>query len=459
MNGLENYSPAVQKVLKAAKAAVCDRIRVRKRDSTFEGLLLPRSELGDRDSIILKLDNGYNIGIRAEKGVSVEKIQHAKLTQEEKFEFGKEKVEPQHFDSNKPAIGLVATGGTIVSKVEYATGGVVALESPVELLANIPELKSFCSIPEITIPYTKMSEDLLGSDWQKLAAAVAKEVNRTNGVIVTHGTDMLHYTAAALSFMLKDLTKPVIITGSQRSSDRGSSDAFMNILCSARAALSDLAGVYVCMHGTPNDDYCLLIRGTKARKMHTSRRDAFRPVNEKAIAKIWPDGRIEILNNNYNKRSERNMGPNRQCAADTKFESKVGILKTYPGAEPALLDWMVGKGYKGIVIEAGALGHVPTESENSWIPSIKKAVKKGVAVVVASQSIYGRVNANVYKHLRILFHEAGAIPAEDMTAETAYVKLCCALGHSKKAEDVRVVMATNVAGEINERLTEEEFLL
>ncbi|MFH0830200.1 MAG: Glu-tRNA(Gln) amidotransferase subunit GatD [Candidatus Aenigmatarchaeota archaeon] len=453
VNGLENYSPAAQKALKAAKAAVCDRIRVRKGDSSFEGLLLPRSELGDRDSIILKLDNGYNIGIRVEKGTTVEKIGHAKLNQEEKFEFGREKVEPQHFDSNKPAIGFVATGGTIVSKVEYATGGVVALESPVELLSNIPELKSFCSIPEITIPYTKMSEDLLGSDWQKLAAAVAKEVNRTNGVIVTHGTDMLHYTAAALSFMLKDLKRPVIITGSQRSSDRGSSDAFMNILCSARAALADFAGVYVCMHATPNDDYCLLIRGTKARKMHTSRRDAFRPVNERAIAKIWPDGRVEMLNNNHQKRSEG------KCSADTKFESKVGILKTYPGADPALLDWMVAKGYRGIVIEAGALGHVPTESENSWIPSIKKAVKKGIPVVVASQCIYGRVNANVYKHLRILFHEAGAIPAEDMTAETAYVKLCCVLGHSKRAEDVRTMMVQNMAGEINERLTEEEFLL
>ena len=453
MPGLENYSPAAQKVLKAAKAAVGDRIAVKKGNSTYEGLLIPRTELGDKDSIIIKLDNGYNIGIRVDKDMKVEKISHPKLNEEERFEFGKEKVEPQHFDSSKPAIGLVATGGTIVSKVEYTTGGVVALESPVELLSNIPELKSFCNISEITIPYTKMSEDLLGSDWQNLAAAVAKEVNRTNGVIVTHGTDMLHYTAAALSFMLKDLTKPVIITGSQRSSDRGSSDAFMNILCSARAALADFAGVFVCMHGTPNDDYCLLIRGTKARKMHTSRRDAFRPINELPIAKVWPDGRVEVINQNYQKRADG------KCTADTKFESKIGIVKTYPGAEPALLDWMVSKGYRGIVIEAGALGHVPTESENSWIPSIKKAVKKGVAVVVASQSIYGRVNANVYKHLRILFHEAGAIPAEDMTGETAYVKLGHVLGHTKSLDEVRKQMATDIAGEINERLTEKEFLL
>jgi glutamyl-tRNA(Gln) amidotransferase subunit D len=452
---LENYSADVQKALKKAAANVGDRIRITGGGNFHEGLLMPRTELGDRDCIVLKMDSGYNIGIRLVKGITVEKVPAKDhLKEESKFELGKEHVAAQKFDPTKPAIGLVATGGTIVSKVEYKTGGVVALESPSELLANIPELHTFCSIPEITVPYTKMSEDLVSADWQKLAHAVAKEVNKTNGVIITHGTDMLHYTAAALSFMLKGLTKPVIITGSQRSSDRGSSDAFMNILCSARAALSDLAGVFVCMHGTPNDDYCLLIRGTKARKMHTSRRDAFRPINDTPIAKIWPNGRIEMLNQNVGHRFD--LG---KCTADTRFEPKVGILKTYPGADPALLDWMVSKGYKGIVIEAGALGHVPTQSENTWIPSIKKAVKKGVAIVIASQSIYGRVNPNVYRNLRILFHEAGAIPAEDMTAETAYVKLGCAIPRAKDLADIRKLMLTNVAGELNDRLTEDEFLI
>ena len=451
---LENYSDVVQKALKKAGATVGDRIRITGGGNFHEGLLMPRTELGDRDCIVLKLESGYNIGIRLVKGITVEKIAHAKLTQEEKFELGAEHVASQKFDSTKPAISLIATGGTIVSKVEYKTGGVVALESPNELLANIPELHTFCSIPEITVPFTKMSEDIVPGDWAKLATAVSKEVNKTNGVIITHGTDMLHYTAAAMSFMLKGLTKPVIITGSQRSSDRGSSDAFMNILCSARAALSDLAGVFVCMHGTPNDDYCLLIRGTKARKMHTSRRDAFRPINDTPIAKIWPNGKIEMINQDVGRRFD--LG---KCTADVRFEPKVAILKTYPGADPALLDWMVAKGYKGIVIEAGALGHVPTQSENSWIPSIKKAVKKGVAIVIASQCIYGRVNPNVYRNLRILFHEAGAIPAADMTAETAYVKLGCAIPRAKTLADIRTLLLTNVAGEINERLTDDQFLV
>jgi glutamyl-tRNA(Gln) amidotransferase subunit D len=416
---------------------------------------MPRTELGDRDCIVLKLESGYNIGIRLVKGITVEKVpMKDHLKAEAAFELGKEHVADQKFDSSKPAIGLVSTGGTIISKVDYKTGGVVALESPNELLANIPELHTFCSIPEITVPFNKMSEDIVGSDWQRLATAVSKEVNGKQGVIVMHGTDMLHYTAAALSFMLKGLTKPVIITGSQRSSDRGSSDAFMNILCSARAALSDLSGVFVCMHGTTNDDYCLLIRGTKARKMHTSRRDAFRPINDTPIAKIWPNGKIEMINQDCGHRFDHG-----KCTADVKFEEKVAILKTYPGADPALLDYLITKGYKGVVIEAGALGHVPTQGENSWIPAVKKAVKKGVAIVIASQCIYGRINPNVYKNLRILFHEAGAISAADMTAETAFVKLSCVIPRAKDLHDIKHLMHTNVAGEINDRLTDDEFLI
>ena len=451
---LENYSDSVQKALKKTGANVGDRVRITGGGNFHEGILMPRTELGDKDCLVLKLESGYNIGIRAVKGMTVEKIAHPRLNEEEKFELGTEKVEAQKFDSAKPAISLISTGGTIASKVEYKTGGVAALESPTELLANVPELHTFCNIPAITVPFTKMSEDIEPGDWQKLANVVARELEKTNGVVIMHGTDTLHYTAAALSFMLKGLTKPVILVGSQRSPDRGSSDAFLNIICAARAALSDLSGVFVCMHGTSSDDYCLLIRGTKARKMHTSRRDAFRPINDTPIAKIFPNGKIEMLNQNGGHRFDHG-----KCTADTRFEPKVAMLKVHPGADPALLDWMVTKGYKGIVLEGTGLGHVPTESKNSWIPSIKKAVKKGVAIVIASQAIYGRINPNVYKNLRILFHEAGAIPASDMTAETAYVKLGCAIPRAKDLAGIRQLMLTNVAGEINERLTDDEFLI
>jgi glutamyl-tRNA(Gln) amidotransferase subunit D len=263
----------------------------------------------------------------------------------------------------------------------------------------------------------------------------------------------MHFTAAALSFMLKNLSKPVVLTGSQRSSDRGSSDAFMNIICSAHAALSNIAEVGVCMHATTDDHYCYFIRGTKVRKMHTTRRDAFRSINEMPLAKIYPNGKIDVMNENHKKRSDENV------VADIKFEPRIALLKTYPGSEPEIMDFLVKKGYKGFVIEGTGLGHVPTFAEKSWIPYIKKMIKDGIPVVVASQTIYGRINTNVYTNLRILYHDTKAIPAEDIMPEVAYVKLGFVLGHTKDLEKVRELMLTNMAGEITKRSEMETFLV
>jgi len=298
-----------------------------------------------------------------------------------------------------------------------------------------------------------MSEDLNYKDWQVLAELVAKELNKNKGVIITHGTDTLHYTSAALSFMLKNLSKPVVLTGSQRSSDRGSSDAFMNLICSAYAAVSNIAEVGVCMHGSTDDQYCHFIRGTKVRKLHATRRDAFRSINEMPLAKIWPDGKTDILNKNHKTRKDEKV------VADVKFEPRVALLKAYPGSEPEILEILAKKGYKGFVIEGTGMGHVPTEAEKSWIPVIKKLIKDGIPVVIAPQTLYGRINTDVYTNLRVLYHDAGAIPAEDMLPEVAYVKLGWVLGHTKDLEKVRELMLTNIVGEITARSEIEAFLV
>ena len=282
---------------------------------------------------------------------------------------------------------------------------------------------------------------------------MARELNKSNGVIIAHGTDTMHYTSAALSFMLKNLSKPVVMVGSQRSSDRGSSDAFMNMICSAYTSISDIAEVGICMHANSNDNYCHFMRGTKVRKMHSSRRDAFRSINENPLAKVWPNGKIEIMNKNHRKRSDEKV------TADVKFEPRIAILKAYPGSEPDALEFLAKKGYVGFVIEGTGLGHVPTLGENSWISSIKKLTRDGIPVVVATQTIYGRVNTNVYSNLRILFHEAKAIPAEDMLTEVAYAKLGWVLGHTQDLEKVRELMMTNIAGEITKRSEIETFLV
>jgi glutamyl-tRNA(Gln) amidotransferase subunit D len=253
--------------------------------------------------------------------------------------------------------------------------------------------------------------------------------------------------------MLKNLTKPVAIIGAQRSPDRGSFDGILNLICGGYfVGHSDIGEVVVVMHGTSSDDFCLAHRGTKVRKMHTSRRDAFRSINDLPLAKIWPNGKIEIMNENHKKFEEKKV------EADTAFEPKVAIIKFYPGCDPAILDYYADKDYKGIVIEATGLGHVATgesgTSENeliknlSWLPHIRSAVARGIVVMITSQTLYGRVHPFVYRNLRLIY-EAGAVFGEDMLPETAYIKLGWLLAHEKDPEKVKNLMQTNLVGEIS----------
>lgn len=427
------YSDSVKKILDKEHIDIGHRVTVKKDNTTYEGLLMPDGK--DKDTLVIKLDSGYNIGLHFQNAeIKKADAENAmKKTRERK---------PMEQDKSKPLVSLIPTGGTITSKIDYETGGVITLMSPEELMEKIPELGKIAQI-KIESPFMKMSEDFTSQDWSEIARAVAKELNKgSEGAIVTQGTDTLHYTAAALSFML-DTPKPVLLVGSQRSSDRGSTDSAMNLICAAHLALSDIAEVGTCMHGTINDDFCLFIRGTKVRKMHASRRDAFRPINDTALAKVFPSGNIEILNSQYKKRSDG------KAKADTSFEEKIALQKIYPGSDPEILGYIADR-YEGVVIEATGFGHVPTHGENSWIQKIKETCER-IPVVVATQTIYGRVNTDVYTNLRILFQKTQAIPAEDMHPETAFIKLGFVLGHTKKQEEVRKKMLENLKGEITDR--------
>ncbi len=432
------YSKSVQKFL--SNVSIGDVIEVDTTKGKFTGILMPRPDIGDRNSLIIKLSNGYNIGINAKNIKAVRLVEKKKQTSASK----KTKLT---FDENKPKVSLFVTGGTIASKVDYETGGVTALLDPEEILENAPEISSIANITDISRPFTKMSEDMTPKDWILLAKEIYKKISSgSQGIIVTHGTDTLHFTSAALSFFICGPGVPIVLVGAQRSSDRPSTDARMNLICSAYAAVSDIAEVGICMHGTTNDDYCIFIRGTKARKMHSSRRDAFRPVNDLPLAKIYPNGKIEKL------QSHKTRG---ETELDAKFDEKVALLKTYPGSDPETMEYLLEKGYRGFVLEGTGLGHVPVKT---WIPVIKRAVKDGIPVVVTTQTLYGRVNPNVYANLRKLYHEAKAIPGEDMLPEVAYVKLGWVLAHTKSQEEVRRIMLTNVAGEINTRSDPRTFL-
>jgi len=443
------YSEKVQGFLKKNKIKIGDEIRLTKDKKIYKGILMPRIELGDKDCLVLKLKNGYNVGIKFERGVKIKKIKTVWKIVERK----EKEVKKIIFDKKLPMISIIGTGGTIASKIDYKTGGVYASFSGKDIVTQIPELKEIANIKVEQI-MNIMSEDMTPDRWKEIARAVAKEINSgVRGVIVTHGTDTLHYTAAALSFMLKDLPCPVALVGAQRSSDRGSSDSVMNVACAANFIVnSDVAEVCTVMHGSMSDDYCLAIRGTKSKKMSTSRRDAFQAINDTPIAKIyWSDKKIEILNENYRKRS------NKKVKIEDKLETKVALIKIYPGLDPEIFDFYINKGYKGFVIEATGLGHTPTLGKFSLLSKIEKAINSGIPVIITSQCLYGRTHPTIYRNLREL-SKRGVIFGEDMLPEVAYIKLMHVLGKTKNMEKIKELMSANMVGEITERSRVDTFM-
>jgi glutamyl-tRNA(Gln) amidotransferase subunit D len=435
------YSDEIERMLKEKGITPGDEVKVVSGKEAFEGVLIPRPEVGDSSSLVIKLKNGYNIGIKMRKGDTIKKLGSRKET----FTFPTADLKEREA---LPRVTIITTGGTIGSKVDYETGGVYPLTKPEELLYLIPELSNIANI-KIKNLKSVFSEDMTYKDWQTIAKEVVDSLAKgSRGIVITHGTDTMHFTSAALSFMLSRLNAPVVITGAQRSSDRGSSDAFMNLVCSVRlAAKSNIAEVGICMHASASDSICNFIRGTKVRKMHTTRRDAFRPINSRQIARIDSEGHIEYVES-YKKMTEENS----IARATVGYEPKVALLNFYPNSDPEIIDYHVGKGYKGIIIEGSGMGHVavaPVEKGYSWISHIKNAIDSGVIVGMTSQCLNGRVNTNVYRNLRLI-SRTGTIYCEDMLPEVALVKLGFLLGNYSRDEAARM-LNMNIAGEITER--------
>lgn len=445
------YSQEIESLLKSKNIKIGDRIRILKKGATYEGLLMPRIELGDPSSLVIKLDNGYNIGIKFEKDLAVKLVSRGKPI---KFKPAKGVAKK---DPEKPTVAILGCGGTIASRVEYTTGAVFPAFSPADLLLSFPEIKDISNIKGRKL-FDLFSEDITPEHWKIIAAEVVKEIKaKAGGIVLMHGTDTLHYTAAALSFMLQDLPVPVVLVGAQRSSDRGSSDNAVNLVCSTvAAAKSDIAEVTVCMHGSSSDDFCFVHQGTKVRKLHTSHRDAFHSVNSLPYARItYPDKTIEYLRTDYRKRDRRTV------KVDDKINENVGLVYIYPGIKPENVE-AVARMHDGIVVAATGLGHVPTNPSNdklarSLIPTLKNLINSGIPVVLAPQTIHGRLNLNVYSAGRLL-NEIGVIGHGcDWTPETALVKMMFVLGHTKDPAKVREMMLANIAGEIGKRTEVESF--
>jgi glutamyl-tRNA(Gln) amidotransferase subunit D len=438
---MSEYRGKAQRFLKKVAASVGDRVRVESAGKVYEGILMPRTELGDAEHVVIKLRSGYNVGIRVRPGTRITLLEKGKPP---KLEIPK--LEIKH-DPRKPNVTIIGTGGTIASRVDYRTGAVFPAFAPEEIYSAVPEIAEIANIRVIEV-CNVFSEHMTPELWVRIGKAVAREINRgASGVVIAHGTDTMHYTAAALGFMLRGLFRPVVLVGSQRSSDRPSSDAAMNLISAISVAgKSDIAEVTVVMHGTPDDDFCLIHRGTKVRKCHTSRRDTFQTVNDIPIGMVR--GReLKTFREDYNRASQSG-----RVRVSGKFESRVALMKVTPGMPSSLIEDMLKAGSRGMVLEGTGLGHVP----ESLFDGVKLATKKGVPVVMTSQCLWGRVDMKVYSTGRDLL-QMGVIPGEDMLPEVAWVKLMWVLGQTQNLKKVSRLMRKNLAGEITPRTRPDVF--
>ena len=426
-----SYSADLTKKLEGLGAEEGYKLSVETDGKTYVGTLMPHHEFSAPDIIVLKMKSGYNVGIRVGKDTVIKVVDKPVVRKKADADVEEKK--------GLPTLVLIGTGGTIASYVDYRTGAVHPALSTSDMVNAVPEIREIANV-RAKVLFSIFSENMDICHWQELAKAVAEEINNgADGVIIPHGTDTMGYTAAALSFMLGDVPKPVILVGAQRSSDRPSSDASTNLMACARfCTLSKKAGVYVVMHDTSGDDSFAVHLGSRVRKMHTSRRDAFKSINIEPAAHIDKDGKITF---------------NMELPAVSKEKAKVApdmeratvLLQYYPGMDPSLFGDIMMKS-KGVVIAGSGLGHV---NEN-MIPAIKKAIDNGTIVVMTSQCINGQTNMNVYNTGRDLI-SAGVISVFDMLPETAYVKLSWALANYKDADKVKEIMRTPLVNEMSER--------
>jgi glutamyl-tRNA(Gln) amidotransferase subunit D len=412
-----------------------DKVRLQTKDKTWEGNIL---ESYDPTVILLKLKSGYNIGIREGEILKVKVLEKVKILEKKEITLAQNK--------KLPNIAIVITGGTISARLDPKTGGTTWTDKE-EILNITPELSKICNITKIEKPFMKASEDMSFKDWKKIAQTTEKLLNNKDigGVIITHGTDFLHYTSAALSFFLPNLNKPVALTYSQRSIDRGSTDAALNLLCAAKYAISDVAEIALIGHKNLDDNVCLAMPGTKVRKMHTSRRDAFQIIND--------DPLVEISESNFKILKEFNARNDKKVKLDLKFDENVALIKTFPGQNPEILDFYVEKGCKGIILELSGLGHISgIKGKHNWIPKIKQLITKGIIIAGVPQTISGSLNPNVYSAGRLL-KKTDLIFLKDILPETALIKLGHVLGKTKNKEKIKELLLENISGEFNDKLS------
>ncbi|HJY10758.1 MAG TPA: Glu-tRNA(Gln) amidotransferase subunit GatD [Nitrososphaeraceae archaeon] len=446
----------LEELFKKSNVKFGDSVIVETNNEMHVGILIPRYEYADFNHLVLKLKSGYNIGINLGKIKSIkkitEKLDHTNkpdIDYKYKDNFSHRNTDKNFSQTKLPNLSLLSTGGTISSKIDYRTGGVMAARTAKELNDSIPELMEIANIdPEVVL--SEYSENIKPQHWSLIARKVANNIlsGKYDGIIVSHGTDTMHYTSAALSFALQNLPIPVVLVGAQRSSDRPSSDASLNLIGACTfATRSKFSGVFVAMHYSISDDVVACHIGTRVRKNHTSRRDAFDSIDVYPFSLIKKD-QIEILKQYADLKFQERNNNLYSMTVRPNFEDKVSLLKFYPGFDCRMIDYCIELGHKAIVLEGTGLGHVNKEC----FSQIKNAINKGILVFMTSQCIWGRTALTVYDTGRDLLN-LGVIPLSNATSETALVKAMWCLGNFKEEKEVIEIMTTNIANEFTNRIT------
>ena len=430
----QGYKGEALALLKKYNVRVWGTAKVETTRGPFEGTILPRSENDDDKHIVMKIITGYNVGIDTGTITTMTETGYKKANYaipEKEFPF----------TDGLPSVKLFGTGGTIASRLDYRTGAVIPAFSPGELYGAVPELADICNL-ETEKVFAVFSENMGPTEYIALAEAIGREIeNGVDGIVIGHGTDTLHHTAAALTFMVQNSPIPIVLVGSQRSSDRPSSDAALNLMHAMKAAgHSDIAEVMICMFGPTSDEYGLLHKGTRVRKMHSSYRSTFRTIGDTPLARINRNEILPIKENYKRRRKDKNV------KIMPFFEKKVAMLYYWPGMQPDAMDSLIDNGYKGIIIVGTGLGHV----NKDLYPAIKRAKEKGIPVFMTLQTLWGYVHMFVYDTGRDLM-AMGIIPLGNMLPEVAWVKLGWVLGQTTDYDKVKEMMLDPINDEITER--------
>jgi glutamyl-tRNA(Gln) amidotransferase subunit D len=439
---LKGYKGKAREVLESMGTRVWADVEIETDKGTYEGIILPRAEQADDLHIVIKLGTGYNIGLA---------VQGIRSIKEKAFREAHYKIPEQKFpyDPIKLNVTLLGTGGTIASRLDYRTGAVIPAFTPGELYGAVPELADICNLKTEKL-FGVFSENMGPEQYITTAKTIDREIKAgVAGIVIGHGTDTMHHTAAALTFMVQDSPVPIIMVGSQRSSDRPSSDAAFNLRCACNAAAhGSIAEVLVCMFGPTSDAYNLLHRGSRVRKMHSSYRSTFRTLSDIPVATCTPDEVNPIRKDFMQRRKDKNV------KLDAVFDDRVAIVYYYPAMKPDIIESLIDNGYKGIVIAGTGLGHV---NKPLYAP-LRKACRMGISVMMTVQTLWGYVQMFVYDTGRDLI-ELGIVPCSNMLPEVAYIKLGWVLAHTHDREKVAEMMLAPINDEITEREPYDGYLI